>query len=128
MKISCQSLLHDDNPLTPHSLTSAIAPLERLRLRAGYANRSSTLTVMPIIVTVKLFAAYQEAYGQPELTLELPTGVTVADVRDRLLTEHPELEQWRDLTRFGVNLQFVEPDTTLQSGDEVVLIPPVSGG
>ncbi len=83
---------------------------------------------MPIKVTVKLFAAYQDAYGQPELKLELPTGTTVADVRDRLLTEHPELESWRDLTRFGVNLQFVEPDTTLQSGDEVVLIPPVSGG
>ena len=83
---------------------------------------------MPIKVTVKLFAAYQDAYGQPELKLELPTGTTVTDVRDRLLTEHPELESWRDLTRFGVNLQFVEPDTTLQSGDEVVLIPPVSGG
>jgi len=39
-----------------------------------------------------------------------------------------ELKQWRDLTRFGVNLQFVEPDTRLQDGDEVVLIPPVSGG
>jgi sulfur-carrier protein len=49
-------------------------------------------------------------------------------VCDRLLTEHPELEVWRDLTRFGVNLQFVEPDTVLQTGDEVVLIPPVSGG
>ncbi|MEM1280685.1 MAG: MoaD/ThiS family protein [Cyanobacteria bacterium P01_H01_bin.152] len=83
---------------------------------------------MPIRITVKLFAAYQDAYGQPELTLELPTGATVADVRDRLLTDHPELEPWRDLTRFGVNLQFVEPDTALQSGDEVVLIPPVSGG
>ncbi|MEQ8961643.1 MAG: MoaD/ThiS family protein, partial [Coleofasciculus sp. C2-GNP5-27] len=35
---------------------------------------------------------------------------------------------WRDLTRFGINLQFVEPDTILQAGDEVVLIPPVSGG
>ncbi|MEM6716441.1 MAG: MoaD/ThiS family protein [Cyanobacteria bacterium P01_D01_bin.6] len=83
---------------------------------------------MPIRITVKLFAAYQDAYGQPELTLELPTGATVADVRDRLLTDHPELEPWRNLTRFGVNLQFVEPDTALQSGDEVVLIPPVSGG
>lgn len=83
---------------------------------------------MPISVTVKLFAAYQEAYGQPELTLELMSGATVADVRDRLLSEHPELEQWRDLTRFGVNLQFVESDATLQTGDEVVLIPPVSGG
>jgi len=83
---------------------------------------------MSITVTVKLFAAYQDAYGQSELTLELPEDATVADVRDRLLAKHPELEQWRDLTRFGVNLQFVEPDTPLRSGDEVVLIPPVSGG
>lgn len=81
-----------------------------------------------INVTVKLFAAYQEAYGVPELVLELPAGATVAEVRDRLIQEHPELERWRDLTRFGVNLQFVEPETVLQSGDEVVLIPPVSGG
>jgi len=77
-----------------------------------------------ITIVVKLFAAY----GVSELTLELPAGATVAQVRDRLLTEHPELTQWRDLTRFGVNLQFVEPDTVLQSGDEVVFIPPVSGG
>ncbi|MCY7322821.1 MAG: molybdopterin converting factor subunit 1 [Phormidesmis sp. CAN_BIN36] len=81
-----------------------------------------------ITIAVKLFAVYQEAYGVPELTLELPIGVTVADVRDRLLAEHPELAEWRDLTRFGVNLQFVEPDTVLQPGDEVVFIPPVSGG
>lgn len=81
-----------------------------------------------ISITVKLFAAYQEAYGVPELVWELPSEVTVADVRDRLLAEHPELEQWRNVTRFGVNLQFVEADTTLQTGDEVVLIPPVSGG
>ena len=81
-----------------------------------------------ITIVVKLFAVYQEAYGTPELTLELPVGATVADVRDQLLAEHPELSQWRDLTRFGVNLQFVEPDTVLQLGDEVVFIPPVSGG
>jgi sulfur-carrier protein len=81
-----------------------------------------------LTVTVKLFAAYQEAYGVPELTLNLPAGAVVATVRDRLLSDHPELEQWRDLTRFGVNLQFVEPHTPLENGDEVVLIPPVSGG
>ncbi|MBD2094131.1 MoaD/ThiS family protein [Trichocoleus sp. FACHB-591] len=81
-----------------------------------------------VTVTVKLFAAYQEAYGLPELALELPIGATVAEVRDRLIQEHPELERWRNLTRFGVNLQFVEPNTLLQAGDEVVLIPPVSGG
>jgi sulfur-carrier protein len=82
----------------------------------------------PIAITVKLFAAYQEAYGVTELELELPAGTTVKEVCDRLLTEHPELEVWRHLTRFGVNLQFVASDTVLQTGDEVVLIPPVSGG
>jgi sulfur-carrier protein len=81
-----------------------------------------------ITITIKLFAAYQEAYGLPELTWELPSGTTVEQVRDRLIAEHPELSQWRDITRFGVNLQFVEPSYSLQTGDELVLIPPVSGG
>ncbi|PSB07984.1 molybdopterin synthase sulfur carrier subunit [filamentous cyanobacterium CCP1] len=81
-----------------------------------------------VTVTIKLFAAYQEAYGLPELRLQVAEGTTVEAVRDRLIDEHPELAQWRELTRFGVNLQFVEPDTVLQDGDEVVLIPPVSGG
>ncbi|MBF2048395.1 MAG: MoaD/ThiS family protein [Leptolyngbya sp. IPPAS B-1204] len=82
----------------------------------------------PVTITIKLFAAYQEAYGLPELVLEVPAGTTVAQVLDRLLAEHPELEQWRDVTRFGVNLQFVAADTPVQHHDEVVLIPPVSGG
>ncbi|NEP01576.1 MAG: MoaD/ThiS family protein [Symploca sp. SIO2E9] len=79
-------------------------------------------------VIVKLFAAYQEAYALPELTLEFPQETPVYIVQEYLITEHPELEQWRHLTRFGINLQFVEPETILQDGDEVVLIPPVSGG
>ncbi len=81
-----------------------------------------------IQVTVKLFAAYQEAYGVPELVLDLPLGTTVAALYDRLLQDHPTLEQWRNVTRFGVNLQFSEPETILHDHDEVVLIPPVSGG
>lgn len=81
-----------------------------------------------VTVTVKLFAAYQEAFGVPELTLEFPEGATVAAVCDRLIAERPELAQWREVTRFGINLQFVAPETPLTPQDEVVLIPPVSGG
>ena len=81
-----------------------------------------------ITVTAKLFAVYQEAYTVPELILEFPPKTPVVEVQERLISEHPELEQWRNLTRFGINLDFVEPDTILQDGDEVVLIPPVSGG
>lgn len=81
-----------------------------------------------ITVTVKLFAAYQEAYDCSELVLELPDQAPVRTVGDRLIAEHPELAAWRAQTRYGVNFQFVEPDAVLQQGDEVVLIPPVSGG
>lgn len=85
-------------------------------------------TVSNVTVTVKLFAAYQEVCGVPEMQMTLPAGTAVVAVRDRLIAQHPQLTQWQDLTRFGVNLQFVEPSTTLSDGDEVVLIPPVSGG
>ena len=79
-------------------------------------------------VTVKLFAVYQEAFDVSELVLDFPDGTPVQAVCDRLISEHPKLSKWREITRFGVNLQFVEPDTILQNGDEVVLIPPVNGG
>ena len=81
-----------------------------------------------ITVTIKLFAAYQEACGFPELAWEFPAGTPVQAVGDRLRAEYPQLKQWQYLTRYGINLQFVEPTTVLQDGDEVVLIPPVSGG
>ncbi len=81
-----------------------------------------------ITVTVKLFAAYQEAYWVPELQLDVPAHTPVAAIADRCCQDHPQLKQWRPLTQFGVNLDFVPPDTPLQAGDEVVLIPPVNGG
>lgn len=81
-----------------------------------------------ISVTVKLFAIYQEAYGVPEISWELPPHTPVAAILDRMIAQYPHLAPWQPLTRFGINLQFVEPDHILESGDEVVLIPPVSGG
>jgi molybdopterin synthase sulfur carrier subunit len=86
------------------------------------------MTDSSITVTVKLFAAYQEAYGVSELTLSFPEQINVNAILAYLLTEKPQLERWRKLTRFGVNLQFVNENTVLHDGDEVVLIPPVSGG
>ncbi len=81
-----------------------------------------------IKVTVKLFAAFQEAYGISEVTWEFPHNTRVIEILNRCIDEYPELEQWRNLTRFGINLEFASPDTALQNGDEVALIPPVSGG
>ena len=79
-----------------------------------------------ITVKVKLFAIYQEVFGTPELELKFRSGTTAGQVLTSLIEQHPHLAKWRDVTRFGVNLHFVEADTVLQDGDEVVFIPPVS--
>jgi sulfur-carrier protein len=81
-----------------------------------------------MIVKVKLFAAYQDAYGLPELEIEVAKGITVSEVGDRVRAPHPALHPLASITRYGINLNFVEPEAIVQEGDEVVLIPPVSGG
>jgi molybdopterin synthase sulfur carrier subunit len=81
-----------------------------------------------IKIKVKLFAIYQENFGQPELELAIPPQTPVIKVLEALLAEKPELQQWLKFTRFGINWQFVQPDTLLKDRDEVVFIPPVSGG
>ena len=81
-----------------------------------------------ITVTVKLFAAYQDAYGAPDIVLEMPQGATVEQVCDRVLLDRPQLAPLKGMTQFGVNLEFVSAETIVNNGDEIVLIPPVSGG
>ena len=79
-------------------------------------------------MTLKLFAIYQEAFGASEISLQFPPNTPVKAVLERLTIDRPELAQWHDVTRFGINLEFVDPDRVMLDRDEVVLIPPVSGG
>ena len=83
---------------------------------------------LEITVTIKLFAVYQEAFGAAEISRQFPPNTPVKAVLDRLTLDRPQLAQWHDVTRFGINLEFVDPDTLMLDLDEVVLIPPVSGG
>lgn len=79
-------------------------------------------------ITVKLFAAYQEAYGQPELEMDVEPGTPVVKIGDRIRAAHPSLTELAAVTRYGINHAFVDPQQTVCEGDEIVLIPPVSGG
>ncbi len=74
-------------------------------------------------VSVRLFAALREQAGARERTLELGDGARAADVWPALGLgdEPPGL-------RYAVNRRFAERDSPLADGDEVALIPPVSGG
>jgi sulfur-carrier protein len=81
-----------------------------------------------ITVTLKLFAIYQEVFGTAEIAYQFPSNLPVKAVLERAIADRPELARWRDVTRFGINLEFVDPETIVCDRDEVVLIPPVSGG
>ncbi len=84
--------------------------------------------IASLTVTIKLFAIYQEAYGQTEIQRTFPPNTAIAAVLARIVQEKPELAPWQSVTRFSQNHQFVSAGTPLNDGDEIVLIPPVSGG
>ena len=74
-------------------------------------------------VKVRLFAVLRERAGTGELELELPDGARVADALDRVvaLTEGVPVVM-------AVNQDYAEATDPLRPGDELALIPPVSGG
>jgi MoaE-MoaD fusion protein len=86
-------------------------------------------TVATMTVTVRLFAMLRERAGRDELDLELAEGATVADAM-RALRDRDGLGDVleRMPVRAAVNREYVTDDTLLSSGDELALIPPVSGG
>jgi len=77
-------------------------------------------------VRVRLFASFREAAGTAHLTSELDHGARVSDLLAQLAERIPALGATRGLV--AVNQTYVDPDTVLHNGDEVALIPPVSGG
>jgi molybdopterin converting factor subunit 1 len=80
-------------------------------------------------VTVRLFAIFRERAGSDSIEVELDDGATVAEALDRL-AERPELTELleRMPVRMAVNRDYADSDTPLSSGDELALVPPVSGG
>ena len=80
-------------------------------------------------VTVRLFAVLRERAGRDSIEVELEEGATVAEVLDQL-SARPELEELlsRMPVRMAVNRDYADPGTQLTSGDELALVPPVSGG
>jgi molybdopterin converting factor subunit 1 len=79
-------------------------------------------------VRIRLFAIQRELAGTREVPLELAEPATVADAWEGLVALHPNLAPGRDSVRFARNGAYAEPTTTLADGDEVAMIPPVSGG
>jgi molybdopterin synthase catalytic subunit len=80
-------------------------------------------------VRVRLFAVLRERAGREEIELRLPAGATVAEAL-ALLSRRPSLGDALERlpVRAAVNREFAAAETRLRAGDELALVPPVSGG
>ncbi len=79
-------------------------------------------------ITVLFFAQARERAGRASVAIDLPEGSSLADAIARVRAEHPALDPLWPHLAVAVDGQLAPPGTTLSSGAEVALLPPVSGG
>jgi MoaE-MoaD fusion protein len=74
------------------------------------------------------FASAGDALGATETELEVPDGSRISDLRARLDRDHPAMIPLWPRLAIAMDGRIVPPDTPLEDGVEVALLPPVSGG
>ena len=77
-------------------------------------------------VKVLFFASYREITGKSQIEVDVQPGETLSALTSKIRTNFPNLPE-SDIM-IAVNQEFAKPDYVLKDGDEVALIPPVSGG
>jgi MoaE-MoaD fusion protein len=83
-----------------------------------------------MVLQVRLFAVLRERAGRDSLEIEVGDGATVADALRALGEASEPLAQALEAMPvvMAINRSYVGTDATLSAGDELALIPPVSGG
>jgi|YNPMSStandDraft_1061717.scaffolds.fasta_scaffold01170_11 molybdopterin converting factor subunit 1 len=81
-----------------------------------------------VTIHVRLFAIFREMVGMDHIALELPAGSTVSDLIQELSQRWPNLRSILKRSAIAINQEYASAQRPLMPGDEVALIPPVSGG
>lgn len=79
-------------------------------------------------ITVRLFSVAKDIAGFDERQIDLAEQSQAADVLEFLKQHDAQFSKWRNSLRLAVNYEYVPNDHPLKNGDEVAVIPPVSGG
>jgi molybdopterin converting factor subunit 1 len=77
---------------------------------------------------VRLFARLSELAGTREVEVEVGEGLAAAEVYQALCAKYPALSGLDGSVRYAVNGEYADAKHPVGEGDEVALIPPVSGG
>src|ERR671911_189412 len=79
-------------------------------------------------IDIRYFAMIREIVGQSSERRRLPDGLTIGELFDRLIEEHPRLVRLKPMVMPMANKSYVAADYRVRDGDEIAFIPPVSGG
>ena len=79
-------------------------------------------------IRVKFFAILRDKARAAEATLDLPQDATIATAAEAIAAKYPTLRDHLSRIAYAVNREYAPRDTQLHDGDELALIPPVSGG
>jgi molybdopterin converting factor subunit 1 len=79
-------------------------------------------------VRVLFFGMLKDRMGKSSDSLELPDGASIRDLLAHYETEVPRLKESLPALAVAVNQVYASPEAKLKAGDEVALLPPVSGG
>jgi molybdopterin converting factor subunit 1 len=80
------------------------------------------------VIEVLLFGAAADRAGTRKVLLEVEESITLAEVWPMLAEKHPDLSSMRDTLAFAVNGEYAKMGGRVEPGDEVAVLPPVSGG
>lgn len=80
------------------------------------------------MIRVLFFGAAADRAGTRETELDVEEGATIEEIWPQLAGRHPELTPMRGTLAFAVNGEYARGEAVISAGDEVAILPPVSGG
>ena len=70
----------------------------------------------------------RETMACDEISLELKSALKVEDIIDILTEQYPSVARFKKILTYAVNGEYADKRTILSDGDELALLPPISGG
>ena len=109
----------------------ATATANTMKVRGGgdEAPAAPTTAATTIKIKVAFFAAVREAVGEAEIDLDVAADArTSPEFVNALLAAYPQIDKLLPRCALAVNGEYVEAPVVLKDGDEVAVLPPMSGG
>ncbi len=79
-------------------------------------------------IKLLFFATLRDRAGTKTSELQIPDGMTVRALKERIVEEFPNLKQSVPTVLVAINREYASDDAIVPDGADVALFPPVSGG